>query len=260
MDVPTSSHCHLSVPSVCQKQSPCSGLLHTFPQRSKTCEQDLHFKLQQEDQHRQGALCLPAYLISLSPAWLCNTGDVSKCFPVPVISLDIPGASTRTGQAPLSPFSCKQCLGGQQISSKELHNIPPNATWLEDTFLRLCQGTQKLPQSRQEESLFFYFMKQQQRLWDLGRSQVIELIFIFPAFSSPHKMQEVKVEDFVLWSSPSKQTGFQLLPFSQMLGQVTSGWLDSTHLWQTCFWEVTAFAWPGKWGFPTLFFRNSQGK
>lgn len=40
-------------------------------------------------------------------------------------------------------------------------------------------------------------MKQQQRLWDLGRRQVVELIFIF-FISSSHKMQEVKVEDFLL--------------------------------------------------------------
>lgn len=74
--------------------------------------------------------------VSLSPARLCSTEDASKCFPVPVISMENLGAITCTGQATLPPFSCKQCLGGQQVSSKELHNIPPNATWLGDTFLR----------------------------------------------------------------------------------------------------------------------------
>lgn len=164
--------CPSAPTAICQwhqcvkSSSPCSGLPHTSPQRSNNYEQDQHSKLQQGDQHRQGAfcLCLPNYLISLSPAWFCSTGDYSKGFPVLVISLEISGASTCTGQAPLPHFSCKQCLGSQQVSFRELHNIPPNATWLGDTFLRLCQSTQKLPQSRQEESLFFYFMKQQQRL------------------------------------------------------------------------------------------------
>lgn len=120
---------------VCQKQSPCSGLLHTSPQRSETCEQDLHSKLQQgASTDKEHSSCVQ---VSFSPARLCSTGDASKFFVLPAISLEIPGASTCTGQGPLPPFSCKQCLGGQKISSKELHNIHPNATCLGDTFLRL---------------------------------------------------------------------------------------------------------------------------
>lgn len=65
------------------------------------------------------------------------------------------------------------------------------------------------------------------------RSQVVKMIFI--SASSYHRMQEVKVKDFLLLSSLSKQTGSQSLPFSQMFGQITRGCLNSAHPCQAYF-------------------------
>ena len=129
----SSSHCEQCLLS---KAVPHAGLSHTSPQSSKVHRQDLHPKLQQGGQHRRAASCLHSSKLLPSVA-LRRAEDATKHLPLPsLISLEIPGASTCTGQAPESLFSCKQCLGGQQTSSKKLHNIPPNATWLGSTFLR----------------------------------------------------------------------------------------------------------------------------
>lgn len=98
----------------------------TSPQRSKAHGQDLHPKLQQGGQHRLAAPCLH------SDKLLCSGQQMllSLCY---CHQTHQPG-NPSTGQAPKPPLSCKQCLGGQQISSKELHNNPLNATCLGGTF------------------------------------------------------------------------------------------------------------------------------
>lgn len=168
MDVPTSSH--ICQWHQCVKSSPPALACPIPPHRgakpvSRACTPNCSRVTSTDKGH---SACAQE---SFSPAWFCSTGDAYKCFLVPVISLEIPGASTCIGQGPLPPFSCKQCLGVAQYPS-QCHLAWRHLPWTQQVFPP-ARAPKRYHNPGRKKAFFFYFMKQQQRLWDLGRSQVV---------------------------------------------------------------------------------------
>lgn len=166
MDVPVSSH--ICQWHQCVKSGPPALACPTPPHNgakpvSRTCTPNCCRVTCTDKEHSACAQ------VSFSPAGLCSIGDASKCLPVPVISLEISGASTCTGQGPHLHSHANNALEVNKSPPRSCTISLPMTLGLEtpssdSTAVSPCQGTQKLPRSRQDKSLFFCFMKQQQRL------------------------------------------------------------------------------------------------
>lgn len=166
---------HLSVAPVRQKQFPCPAphlpteeqnqwagpALQTaagWPAQTRSILLALRQTSPQHSSAAQGMLL--SVSLCQSSVWKSPVQvHAQDRVPYPALMLAMPWRSTNLLQGVAQYLS--QChLAWRHLPQTQLL-FPP------------CQSTQELPQSRQEESIFFYFMKQQKRLWDLGRRQVV---------------------------------------------------------------------------------------